>query len=209
MPVTDPVEERLYGTLLRYTSEPTARGILRRARQHRNGPSQDAAAYFDMIMFGAKLFVEEPRRAQLVAELSTVCYGNAPQSSGSHFEVTLTDEHSTRRARMLVRQLVRKAGGRDLIAVRAATALSELARNALVYAGGGMVEIDVGHNPDTLRVRVSDSGPGIHNLDEIFAGQYRSKTGLGRGLAGVKKLANHFRIDTGTGGTTVEFEMRL
>jgi hypothetical protein len=36
-----------------------------------------------------------------------------------------------------------------------------------------------------------------------------SRTGLGRGLAAVKKLSDHFHIDTGLGGTRVEFEMVL
>jgi len=60
-----------------------------------------------------------------------------------------------------------------------------------------------------VRVVVSDQGPGISNVDEIFAGLYRSKTGLGRGLAGVKKLASRFKLNTSPRGTTVEFEIGL
>ena len=211
MTVREHLEDRLYGTLLRYTSEPTARGILRRARQQ-NPFSTDAGAYFEMVMFGAKLFVDETRRDLLMAELSEICYGRRTANANEHYEIEINSEHSCRRARMLIRRLVRQAGGKDLLAVRAATALSELARNALMYAGGGRVEIDLSPSIGVLRVVVADEGPGIPNIEEILAGRYKSKTGLGRGLLGVKKLAERFTVHTTTAGTTgtkVEFEMAL
>ena len=209
MEVESRLEERLYDALIRYTSEPTARGILRRAQQQRTDTDDDSTAFFDTVIFGAKLFVEEPRREQLLAELSKLCHADGPAPTGEHYELTIADEHSARRARMLIRRLVQQAGGRDLLAVRAATALSELTRNALSYAGGGKVLIDMLTETNAVRVVVSDHGPGITNVDEIFAGLYRSKTGLGRGLAGVKKLASRFKLNTSPRGTTVEFEIGL
>ena len=49
----------------------------------------------------------------------------------------------------------------------------------------------------------------IEGLDRILAGQYRSKTGLGKGLSGVKKLASRFDVATGHQGTRVEAVITL
>ncbi|MGH1347314.1 MAG: ATP-binding protein [Nannocystales bacterium] len=209
MLVNELLEERLFGMLVRYTSEPTARGILQRARRGQNAKRGDAKAYFDMVMFGAKLFVENTRHADLTESLQQVCFGAIriePPRTSPH-EVEIEDEHSSRRARLLVRRLVRAAGGRELTAVRAATALSELTRNALMYAGGGSVRVEMNDRDRKLRVVVRDDGPGISDLDRIMAGNYRSKTGLGRGLLGVRKLADHFNVQTSESGTTICFEM--
>lgn len=211
MALTGAVEAKLRDTLQRYTSEPTARGILSRARQQPGAP-EDVGPFFEMICFGAKLFVEEPRRSALLAEIEGIRGGPTspagPRRSNRH-ALEVADEHSQRRARMLVRRLVRHAGGRDLIGIRAATALSELTRNALMYAGGGHVIIDLDPSGTVLRVVVRDEGPGIAAIDEILAGRYRSRTGMGRGLLGVRKLARHFDIHTTPQGTTVHFEMEL
>lgn len=91
--------------------------------------------------------------------------------------------------------------------MRAATALSELTRNVLMYAGGGTGRVELNDRDRKLRVIVRDDGPGIGDLDRILAGSYRSKTGLGRGLLGVRKLADHFHVQTSESGTTICFEM--
>ncbi|HYP08222.1 MAG TPA: ATP-binding protein, partial [Bryobacteraceae bacterium] len=84
---------------------------------------------------------------------------------------------------------------------RIATAVSEIARNAFRYAGGGRVEFMVDGG---LEVRVVDTGPGIPNLDAVLNGRYRSTTGMGLGVLGAQKLMDDFRIDTAAGkGTTV------
>jgi serine/threonine-protein kinase RsbT len=58
-------------------------------------------------------------------------------------------------------------------------------------------------------VRATDQGPGIPNLNEVLSGRYRSKTGLGKGLIGVKRLATRFTIHTDASGTHIEAEVRL
>ena len=89
---------------------------------------------------------------------------------------------------------------------RLATAVSELARNAFQYAGGGRVTFSVddaaaaaGAGESTLRVRVEDSGPGIPHLREVLDGTYASATGMGLGLAGVRRLSDEFEIDSRPG----------
>ena len=64
---------------------------------------------------------------------------------------------------------------------RIATAVSELARNAYGYAGGGRAEfvLDANTAPQRFAVRICDSGPGIADLQLILDGQYRSPSGMG------------------------------
>src|SRR6201995_4424976 len=59
---------------------------------------------------------------------------------------------------------------------RIATAVSELARNAYSYAGGGRAEfiLDPTSAPQIFYVRISDKGPGIGDVQTILDGQYRS-----------------------------------
>ena len=86
-----------------------------------------------------------------------------------------------------------------------ATAVSELTRNAFQYAGGGRVTFAVRTDDQrsTLDVRVRDTGPGIADLPAILAGRYRSRTGMGLGLVGARRLADEFDVETSPAGTTV------
>jgi signal transduction histidine kinase/ActR/RegA family two-component response regulator len=78
---------------------------------------------------------------------------------------------------------------------RIATAVSEIARNALNYAGGGKVEfLMTRETPVSLLIRVSDNGSGIANLEMILNGQYQSQTGKGLGIIGAKRLMDDVRI---------------
>jgi serine/threonine-protein kinase RsbT len=66
-------------------------------------------------------------------------------------------------------------------------------------------------NPTRPRLVIiaSDAGPGIPNLDEIMSGRYRSRTGLGAGLLGTKRLVDNFELQTGPSGTHIEVEVAL
>jgi serine/threonine-protein kinase RsbT len=93
-------------------------------------------------------------------------------------------------------------------AVKVATAVSELARNIVFYAGKGTVELRATEDErgPSLQIVATDKGPGIEprKLEEIWAGTYKSQRGMGKGLLAVKKLVTDFHLDTGPGkGTTV------
>jgi len=93
-------------------------------------------------------------------------------------------------------------------AVKVATAVSELARNIVFYAGKGTVELRASEDErgPSLQIVATDKGPGIEprKLEEIWAGTYKSQRGMGKGLLAVKKLVTDFHLDTGPGkGTTV------
>lgn len=92
--------------------------------------------------------------------------------------------------------------------VKVATAVSELARNIVFYAGKGAVELRTMRDDkgQSLQIIASDQGPGIPGpkLEEIWAGTYKSQRGMGKGLVAVKKLVDEFQLDTAPGrGTTV------
>jgi serine/threonine-protein kinase RsbT len=93
--------------------------------------------------------------------------------------------------------------------VKVATAVSELARNIVFYAGKGTVELRSlkdDRGVVGLQIVAADQGPGIPaaKLDEIWAGTYKSQRGMGKGLVAVKKLVDEFQLDTRLGvGTTV------
>src|SRR3954454_12848948 len=89
-------------------------------------------------------------------------------------------------ARQRTRDIAELLGFDRLEQTRVATAVSELARNAQRYAGGGVVRISCAAN--RLEIEVIDDGPGIPNLDEVLSGAYVSSTGMGRGLVGVRLL---------------------
>src|SRR5262249_34309447 len=95
---------------------------------------------------------------------------------------------------------------------RIATAVSEIARNAFGYAGRGRAEftIEPGETPQRFRIRISDKGRGIADLQAILDGQYRSASGMGLGLVGARRLMDDFSIESEPGkGTMVELGQRL
>ena len=122
--------------------------------------------------------------------------------------VDLRHDEGVVTARQRARDVAELLGFDRLEQTRIATAVSELARNAHRYAGGGEVRIMCGR--DRLQVEVTDSGPGIPNLDEVLLGEYTSTTGLGRGLVGVRQLMDEFEIHAPEGrGTRVVVAKRL
>jgi signal transduction histidine kinase len=107
-------------------------------------------------------------------------------------------------ARQRARQISALLGFDGLEQTRLATAVSEIARNAVQYGGGGRVGFELTPHPPLLVVRVSDRGPGVARLQDVLDGRYHSPTGMGLGLLGARRLTDRFEIETGPGrGTTV------
>jgi signal transduction histidine kinase/DNA-binding response OmpR family regulator len=95
---------------------------------------------------------------------------------------------------------------------RIATAVSEIGRNAFRYAGGGKIEFQLEGltSPQILLIRISDEGPGIADLQKILSGRFRSKTGMGLGITGSRRLMDQFDIESQPGsGTTVTLKKFL
>ena len=123
----------------------------------------------------------------------------------SIFTIRLRHERHVVHARQRARDIAALLGFEHQEQIRLATAASELARNAFRYASNGALEFLVRDTISQLFViSVTDSGPGIANLPEILDGKYVSRTGLGKGLIGTKRLMDHFEISTSPSGTRVE-----
>ncbi len=110
------------------------------------------------------------------------------------------------RVRQMVRTLAVTAKLSLVEQTKLVTAASELARNTLVYGGGGTVEIALVSNGVKRGVRAAfaDKGPGIADLDMALTDGYTTGGGLGLGLSGARRLVDEFDIVTAPGaGTTV------
>lgn len=86
------------------------------------------------------------------------------------------------------------------------TAASELARNMLKYAGGGVVEMEIINKgrENGIRLIFSDKGPGIADIALAMKDGYSTGKSLGLGLPGTKRLVSEFSIESQVGkGTTV------
>jgi signal transduction histidine kinase/CheY-like chemotaxis protein len=108
-------------------------------------------------------------------------------------------------ARQRARQIAGVLGFDGQDQARIATAVSEIARNALRYAGRGDVEFELeGESaPQVLIIRVHDRGPGIADLQRILDGRYASSTGMGLGIVGARRLMDQCDVRSGPGGTDV------
>lgn len=122
--------------------------------------------------------------------------------------IPIRAESDLNHARMIARETCKLVELRGYQAQKVVTAVSELARNIARYSLGGRVSFRVDTIRDVLVIVATDDGPGITNLDEILSGQYRSRTGLGRGLLGSRELADQFDISTSPSGTRVELVFR-
>jgi serine/threonine-protein kinase RsbT len=86
------------------------------------------------------------------------------------------------------------------------TAASELARNMVLYGGGGEVTLELLEDGVRrgLRVQFTDSGPGIPDIDLAMRDGFTTGRGMGLGLGGAKRLVNEFKIESAPGkGTSV------
>lgn len=119
-------------------------------------------------------------------------------------KVAIRFEHDVVTARQKARKLSQMLGFDNQDQARIATAVSELARNVYQYANSGSIEFFLSdYIPQVFSIKVSDSGPGISDLEAVLAGTYVSHTGMGVGLIGTQKLMDQFQIETGATGTAI------
>jgi serine/threonine-protein kinase RsbT len=129
--------------------------------------------------------------------------GNAAAAASSK-KLPIEQEKDIATARLEAWSEAVRIGLSKFTSVKVATAVSELARNIVFYAGKGTIELRA--MSQGLQIIASDQGPGIApaKLEEIWAGTYKSQRGMGKGLVAVKKLVDEFQLDTAPGrGTTV------
>jgi serine/threonine-protein kinase RsbT len=134
----------------------------------------------------------------------------APDAEVCGHRIPIEGEPDISVARNVARALCQRMAARPVIVQRVSTMVSELARNIVSYTPGGDLVLDpIVEPPRRVVVIASDAGPGIPNLEHVLSGSYRSRTGMGMGLLGTKRLADRFDIRTGPAGTRVQAEVHL
>lgn len=125
--------------------------------------------------------------------------------------VRLDEERDLVPARQRARQVAALVGLEAQDQTRVATAVSEIARNAVMYARNGRVEFGLEMDaPQSLVIRVADEGTGIADVNSILQGRYRSQTGMGLGMQGARRLMDKFLVETAPGkGTSVTLHKAL
>jgi serine/threonine-protein kinase RsbT len=119
-------------------------------------------------------------------------------------DIPIVVEEDIVRARGAGRDMCRALGLTEINQVKVATAISELARNIFHYAKPGRIVLRrLGSPRPGIEIVASDKGPGIPDLKLVLSGNYRSKTGMGKGLLGARRLVDFFEIDTSASGGTV------
>jgi serine/threonine-protein kinase RsbT len=108
-------------------------------------------------------------------------------------------------ARMRGRAMAVLLGFPTATATLVATAISELARNILLYARCGEVVLTPVENGKRrgLVVEARDRGPGIRNVDDAIQDGYSTSGRLGLGLPGVRRLMDEFEIRSKPGEGTI------
>jgi serine/threonine-protein kinase RsbT len=207
-----PTYQQLLQVLRGYLSPTNAEGLLLRTIREMDVHPQELSAFHippmvPTIERRARLYLDTMRLARMVEEMAAL---GADRPSRRSRTLLVQREADISSARQTAKAICETAGARSFIVHKVATIVSELARNIVQYTPGGVIELVV-HRDKTVRVSIvaTDQGKGITALDDILAGRYKSRTGMGRGILGVQRLADKFHISTGVTGTRVEVEVRL
>jgi serine/threonine-protein kinase RsbT len=115
-----------------------------------------------------------------------------------------------REGRVMAEQVGFSAGESTLVA----TAISELARNIVKYAGSGEIHICLINDGSKRGITIvaRDQGPGIADIKLAVQAGYSTSGGLGLGLPGVRRIMDEFDIssepDRGTTITVTKWKQR-
>ena len=107
-------------------------------------------------------------------------------------------------SRQKVRQLAVAVGLRLVDQTKLVTAASELARNAVIYGGGGDMQWETLAEGlrKGVRLHFIDQGPGIPDLAQALTDGWSSGKGMGLGLSGSRRLVDQFELDSAPGQGT-------
>lgn len=132
--------------------------------------------------------------------------------------VRIAAEGDVARVRQISGVIASACGFENFAKTRLVTAVLEITRNALQYAGGGRAQFGLSSEARSswLTVRVVDQGEGLPDGANFTKGRrpFKSKSsaageGMGLGLTGVQRLADRFDLETSNEGTRVELGFRL
>lgn len=119
--------------------------------------------------------------------------------------VPINTENDIATSRDVALRMARQMGFSSVNVNKIVTTVSELTRNVVQYTPGGIIKIGpLENNGSGIEIMVEDRGQGIQNLDRIMAGKFMSKSGLGMGIVGCKRLMDSLNIETGENGTRIK-----
>ena len=125
---------------------------------------------------------------------------------GAEERVSIRTDADIVQARQRARELATGLGFSSTDLVLITTAISELARNILLYARNGEIVVTTIQNGEKNGVLLvaSDKGPGIPNIEQAMQAGYSTSGNLGLGLPGVRRLMDDMEIESRVGeGTKV------
>ena len=123
-------------------------------------------------------------------------------------QLTLRVSRDVIKARELVRKMAQEAGFGLANQTRLATAVSEIARNAIVHGGGGEMSVDLAQGKKTITVVISDQGPGIADIEQAMTDGWSSTGSQGMGLPGAQRIVSSFHVESSPGqGAAVTLKM--
>ena len=146
------------------------------------------------------------KRPGIPAKAAQVSPGKPPLPKSNGTCVPIHTDQDIVAARQRGRDLAQQIGFSYSSLTLIATAISELARNILLYAKRGELTVGVVEHNGTkgITVEARDDGPGIPDVERAMELGYSTSGSLGLGLPGVKRLMDEFEIvTTAGGGTTV------
>ena len=119
--------------------------------------------------------------------------------------IAIESEGAVVAARRTGREMARQLGFSSADQTRLATAISELTRNVIQYAGRCRCRIteESDQSMICIRVVVEDHGPGIPNVDMAMSVRFSTIGGLGAGLPGTRRLMQEFHNESRPGHTKV------
>lgn len=128
----------------------------------------------------------------------------AASASDSPRLVPVASDSDVVRVRQTVREVAVEARLSLIDQTKLVTAASELARNTLVYGGGGVATARIVHRDLQCGVEVefADEGPGIKDVELALTDGWTSGIGMGLGLSGARRLVDEFDLDTTPGAGT-------
>jgi len=188
-----------------------AKSIMRRVCNDTNHSSgylmpRHIASLIPPLQNRLKLYL--PRSAEIqsvIRKIRDIADGPRSEDRNVPFKIAIDHEGAVQKARITAGRMAETFGFNTYARSNLSTVVSELARNIWRYAGGeGMIELS--QIEGGIQLTASDRGPGIPKLqlDEIFSGNYKSKTGLGKGIAGTRNTMTTFDIQTAEEtGTTI------
>ena len=125
-------------------------------------------------------------------------------------KIEILTEQDIIAARSAGRDMARDSGFGSADQTRLATAISELSRNIIQYAGKGACSLSDKSNERAITIQVvaEDSGPGIEDIKQAMEFGFSTSNGLGAGLPGTKRLVSKFEIGSEPGHTVVTIKLK-